>query len=58
MEEIKAYEAELTYSRSQLDSSETTYALVSIRDGDAVLKDVLINEVSIKDIVRIKQESK
>lgn len=50
MEESKAYNAELSYRDSQSDSNKTTYALVNIKDGDAVLKDVLINGVPIKII--------
>lgn len=52
MEESKAYPAEQEYRASQLDSTKTTYALVSIKDGDAVLKDVMIDGVSIREIVK------
>jgi uncharacterized membrane-anchored protein len=51
MEESKAYDAELTYRQSQGDTSKMTYAMVSIKNGEAVLIDVLINEVSIREIV-------
>jgi len=34
-----------------------TYALVSIKDGDAVLKDVIIDDKSIKEIVKESQAS-
>lgn len=57
MEESKAYDAELAYVESQLDSTKTTYALVSIKEGNAVLKDVLIDGVSIREIV-IKRKEK
>ncbi|WP_435623526.1 GDYXXLXY domain-containing protein [Flagellimonas sp.] len=56
MEESKAYDAELTYRDSQRDTTKTTYALVHIKNGDAVLKDVLIDGVPIKDLV--KKENK
>lgn len=56
MEESKAYEAEKIHRQSQRDSSHLTYALVSIRDGKAVLKDVLIDEVSIREIVKNRQK--
>lgn len=49
MEESKAYDAEIAYRESQSDIS-VTYALVNIKSGDAVLKDVLIDDVSVKDI--------
>lgn len=51
MEESKAYEAELALAEFQADSSGTAYALVSIKEGDAVLKDVYIDGVSIKEVV-------
>ena len=51
MEESKAYDAEQEYIKSQIDSTKITYALVNIRDGEAVLKDVLIDGVSIAEIV-------
>ncbi len=57
MEESKAYDAELIYRESQLDTNQIAYALVSIKDGDAVLKDVLINGVSIREIVIKEKEN-
>lgn len=56
MEESKAYDAELTYIQSQQDTSKITYALVSIKNGDAVLKDVMISGTSIKEIVKSNQK--
>ena len=55
MEESKAYPAEQEYIASQLDSTKTTYALVSIKNGNAVLKDVMIDGVSIREIVKQNQ---
>ncbi len=52
MEETKAYQAELSYNESQRDSSSSTYVVVAIRDGDAVIKDVLINGVPIKEVAQ------
>ena len=57
MEESKAYGAEITYRKSQLDTNQIAYALVNIKDGEAVLKDVLINDVSIKEIVKKELEN-
>jgi len=57
MEESKAYDAELTYRESQLDTNQIAYALVSIKDGEAVLKDVLIDGVSIREIVIKEREN-
>ncbi len=56
MEESKAYDAELVYRESQIDSSQVTYALVSIKNGEAVLKDVMIDGVSIKEIVKSNKD--
>ncbi|PRX56358.1 GDYXXLXY domain-containing protein [Flagellimonas meridianipacifica] len=57
MEESKAYDAEITYRESQRDTTKTTYALVHVKDGNAVLKDVLIDGVSIKELVNAKPET-
>jgi uncharacterized membrane-anchored protein len=57
MEESKAYGAEQTYRESALDSTATTYAVVRIKNGAAVLKDVMINGESIEDIVRRQAKS-
>lgn len=52
MEEYKAPQAESIYRESVIDSSQRTYALVNILDGDAVIKDVLINDSSIHEVIR------
>lgn len=51
MEESKAEEAENTYRTLQWDTAQHVYALVNVRNGDAVIKDVMINDKSIADIV-------
>jgi uncharacterized membrane-anchored protein len=56
MEESKALQAELIYRETMRDSKSNTYALVSVKGDEAVLKDVLIDGVSIKDIVKERQE--
>ena len=58
MEETKAPDAEIAYRESARDTSQNTYALVSIKKGQAVLKDVFINETSIKTIVTQRQATK
>lgn len=58
MEESKAYDAELTYRRALPDTSQITYALVNIKNGESVLKDVMINGISIKEIVKQEQQNK
>ncbi len=56
MEETKALKAEQTYIQAQIDTNQITYALIRIKDGDAVLKDVLIDGISIKEVVKTNQE--
>jgi uncharacterized membrane-anchored protein len=58
MEESKAYDAELTYRRVSGDTSQIAYAVVNIKNGESVLKDVMINGVSIKEMVRQQQNKK
>ena len=50
MEEYKAPDAEQVFRDSQRNNVEEAYALVYVKNGEAVLKDVLIGGVSIKDI--------
>jgi len=52
MEESKAYDAEIAHRNAQRDSlPNNTYALVFVKDGDAVLDNVFINEVPIAKFV-------
>lgn len=51
MEESKAMAAEMLYRKSLSDSLQSAYALVRIKDGDAVLEDVVLNGVSISEAV-------
>ncbi|MEM9078431.1 MAG: GDYXXLXY domain-containing protein [Bacteroidota bacterium] len=51
MEESKAYDAEVTYRESQRDTTKIAYALVHVKEGDAVLKDVLIDGTPIRELV-------
>lgn len=52
MKETKAYDAEVAVRNNQRDTIQnTTYALVYIKNGKAVLSDVIINDISIKDYV-------
>ncbi|OEJ99084.1 hypothetical protein A8C32_07870 [Flavivirga aquatica] len=58
MEESKAYDAEVAVRKAQQDSlPNNTYALVYVKNGEAVLEDVIINEISIKDYVKKKIEN-
>ena len=58
MEESKAYEAELAYREAARSGNQTAYALVNIKNGKAVLKDVLINHVPIVEVVEGRLENK
>lgn len=52
MEETKAYNAELAHRKAQSDSlPNNTYALVYIKNGEAVLDNVFINEIPIAKFV-------
>lgn len=53
MDENKAATAEQLYREAQRDTAQPAYAVVHIRKGDAVLKDVILDGVSIKDLVKI-----
>ncbi len=57
MEEYKAPEAEKVYSQSQRDSLKISWAVVKVLEGNAVLEDVMIDGISIKDVVKNQQEN-
>lgn len=57
MDELKAGDAERIYRQSLQDTARVTYGLVSILDGEAVLKDVLLNGISIKEMVKTDQQT-
>ncbi len=56
MEEYKAPVAEQTYMDAQIDSSQVSWAIVKILNGNAVLEDVLIDGKSVNDIVEQGKE--
>ena len=58
MEESKAYDAELTYNRVLPDTTQVAYALVNIKNGESILKDVMINGISIVEIVKQDQQNR
>jgi len=58
MEEYKAPEAEKVYDGSTWDKDVTTWAVVKVKAGDAVLQDVMINGKSIVDFVNAQQLEK
>ncbi|MFK7936420.1 MAG: GDYXXLXY domain-containing protein [Saprospiraceae bacterium] len=50
MEESKAPAAERIFRDASRDAQEQTYATVRIKNGDAVLEDVMVNEVSLREL--------
>ena len=58
MEEYKAPDAEKVFRESQRNNKEEAYALVNIKNGEAVLRDVIIGGVSIKDIAKSESNNK
>jgi uncharacterized membrane-anchored protein len=54
MNEYIASKAEKIYQEFSIKKKNETYALVAIKNGEAVIKDVRINEVSIKDLASKK----
>ena len=55
MEETKAYDAEQLYRESLSDTLQTTYALVHIKEGEAVLEDVMVDGVPIREVVKSRE---
>ncbi|MFZ1289259.1 MAG: GDYXXLXY domain-containing protein [Melioribacteraceae bacterium] len=51
MEETKAGKAETSYNKSLADTNKITYALVAIKNGNAVLKNIFIDDIPIKEFV-------
>ncbi len=58
VEESKAALAEKVYSEMQNNPSKITYALVNIKAGSAVLKDIKVNDSSILDLLPAKVRKK
>lgn len=52
MNENKAKKAEEVYTESTIDTTKIAYALVATKNGEAVIKDVLIDNKSIKELAK------
>jgi len=52
MDEYKAPKAESIYRESNRDSTSTTYASVKILKGDAVIENVYVNDVPIRQLIK------
>jgi uncharacterized membrane-anchored protein len=50
--ENKANNAEKVYAESTIDTTKIAYALVATKNGEAVIKDVLIDNISIKELAK------
>jgi hypothetical protein len=51
----KIFYAEDYYRKSSVDTNSVCYSVVKIKNGKAVLTDVIINDKSIKDIIKEQQ---
>ncbi len=51
MNEVKAPEAEIAYNKSTRERKDNVYAQVAIKNGVGIVKDVIIDNVSIRDYV-------
>jgi uncharacterized membrane-anchored protein len=58
LEESKALKAEELHRAAQRDSVQLAYALVSIGAGHAVIKDVIINDKPILDLIKAHRQDK
>ena len=56
LEESKAQRAEDLYREAQRDTARVAYAIVSIGSGQAVIKDVVINDQPILDLLNRSDE--
>lgn len=56
LEESKALPAEKAYARAMQDSSQAAYALVKIKEGEAVLEEVYIDGVPVAEKVKALQK--
>lgn len=52
IEESKAPQAEISYNEANSDEKIASYALVAIKNGKAVLKDVMLDDVSIGQYIK------
>jgi hypothetical protein len=57
MEEYKAPGAEKIYRERHTDTTQKTYAIVNIYNGEAIIKDVYINDTLINEVIRSRNVS-
>ncbi len=58
MDEYKAPAAESVYRESNIDSTQKTYAVVKILNGEAAIKDIMINEKPIKQVIEEMEKNR
>jgi len=56
MNEKKAYDAEISVRKAQVDTTTICYGLVMVKNGSAVLENVFIDETPIKEFVEAYQK--
>jgi hypothetical protein len=56
MDETKAEDAESAHRNAMRDTGHVTYAVVHVKDGESVIRDVMIDEVSIRTLVETQAE--
>ncbi len=52
MNEYKASEAEKAYNESSRNQSSNTYAVIAIKNGEGIIKDVMIDDISINEYLQ------
>jgi uncharacterized membrane-anchored protein len=57
MEESKAPLAEQAYNEAMVDTNQIAYALIQVKDGKAVVTDVVIDGIPIREVVKNRQSS-
>ena len=57
MNEYKAKNTEEVYAESTIDTTKIAYALVATKNGEAVIKDVLIDNISIKELAKANNKT-
>jgi uncharacterized membrane-anchored protein len=58
MNENKAKNAEIAYAESTIDTTKIAFALVATKKGEAIIKDVLIDNISIKELAKANNNTK
>jgi uncharacterized membrane-anchored protein len=56
MNENKAYDAEISVRKAQIDTTKICYGLVFVKDGAAVLENVFIDDLPIQEFVKEYQQ--